>query len=45
MDDAKIESRYTSLLENIFENATFLVKIHDDLKTNANKVRQGDKFH
>lgn len=46
MNDARIDSRYTALMEDIYKEATFHVKINDDLHTgkiNLNKgVRQGD---
>lgn len=41
MDDARIDSRYTNLLKNIYENATFHVKINEDLKTDKVKVNRG----
>lgn len=46
MYDARIDSRYTNLLENIYKDATFHVKINEDLKTDKIRigrgVRQGD---
>lgn len=41
MDDARIDSRYTNLLKNIYDNATFHVKINEDLKTAKIKVNRG----
>lgn len=46
MDAARIDSRYTALIQNIYERATFDIKIDEDLKTNKIQmyrgVRQGD---
>lgn len=46
MDDARIDSRYSAIINNIYDNATFHVKIDDDPKTDkiqlGKGVRQGD---
>lgn len=46
MEDARIDSRYTAIIKNIYDKATFHVKIDDDLKTDkiplGKGVRQGD---
>ena len=33
MEDARIDSRYYSIIKNIYDSATFQVKLDDDLKT------------
>lgn len=46
MEDARIDSRYCNIIKNIYDKATFHVKIDDDLKTDkillGKGVRQGD---
>ena len=46
LEDARIDSRYTALIKNIYENGTFHVKVSDELKTDkitiGKGVRQGD---
>jgi hypothetical protein len=46
LDDARVDSRYAALLKNIYDDATFHVKIDDDLETMkidlGKGVRQGD---
>lgn len=46
MEDARIDSRYSAIIKNIYDKATFHVKIDDDLKTDkillGKGVRQGD---
>lgn len=41
MDDARIDSRYTNLIKAIYKNATFHVKINEDLKTDRIEVKRG----
>lgn len=41
MNDTRIDSRYTNLLKYIYKNATFHVKINEDLKTDKIKVNRG----
>lgn len=46
MDDARVDSRYTELLVDIYKNATFHVRVNEDLETERIQlnrgVRQGD---
>lgn len=46
LDSARIDSRYTTLIKQIYENASMQVRIDDDLKTDRipikRGVRQGD---
>jgi Reverse transcriptase (RNA-dependent DNA polymerase) len=48
MDNARIDSRYTETIKNIYANATMHVKINDNLRTNQinikRGVRQGDSI-
>lgn len=41
MDNARIDSRYTTIIENIYKNASLHVKIDDETKTNAIKIKRG----
>lgn len=41
MDDAKIYSRYTNLLEKIYKTANFHIIVNDDLKTDNVKTNRG----
>lgn len=38
MDKARIDSRYSKLLKNIYENTTLHVSIKEDPKTNKIKI-------
>ena len=46
LENARIDSRYTNIIKNIYENATIQIKLDDKTKTNTIKlkrgVRQGD---
>ena len=41
MDRARIDSRYTNIIKNIYQNATFHVKIDEELQTNKIKIQRG----
>lgn len=41
MNRARIDSRYSNLIESIYHNATFHIKIDEDLKTNKIKIKRG----
>lgn len=46
LDDARIDTRYTTIIKDIYQEATFHIKIDNDLQTDKIKlgkgVRQGD---
>lgn len=48
LDNARVDSRYTQIIKNIYENATLQVKIDDTTKTSKiplkRGVRQGDNI-
>lgn len=41
MNNARIDSRYSLILKNIYEHATFHVKIDEDLETDKIQIRRG----
>ena len=41
MDKARIDSRYTNRIQNIYENATLHVKIEEDMVTDKIPIRRG----
>jgi Reverse transcriptase (RNA-dependent DNA polymerase) len=41
MDNARIDSRYTTLIKNIYQNASMHIKIDEETRTNSIKIKRG----
>lgn len=41
MDNARMDSRYTTLIRNIYQNASFHIKIDEGTKTNNIQIKRG----
>ena len=41
MDRLRIDSRYTNIIQNMYQNATFHVNINEELQTNKIKIQRG----